>query len=192
MKPLYQGQLDAFCAIYAVLNALRLTHSMRSMKARDILNETLLLLSSNPESFKAFLYQETDYIALVDLILANQQKRLPLEIIKPFKPGQKPDKDEVWQTMQNWLGPKAEKNSGRAIVFRFLRYLDPAKAPLNRHWTTADSISDKNLHLFDCSHEAEAILNIGKDICVMNPDLVTREQPIYIQPDTIRLMRLPF
>ena len=28
LKPFYQGKLDTFCAIYAVLNALRLTHGI--------------------------------------------------------------------------------------------------------------------------------------------------------------------
>ena len=37
LKPFYQGKLDTFCAIYAVLNALRLTHGIRTLKAREIL-----------------------------------------------------------------------------------------------------------------------------------------------------------
>lgn len=48
LKPFYQGKLDTFCAIYAVLNALRLTHGIRVLKARDILNETLLALAGSP------------------------------------------------------------------------------------------------------------------------------------------------
>ena len=48
VKPFYQGKLDTFCAIYAVLNALRLTHGIRVLKARDILNETLLALQARP------------------------------------------------------------------------------------------------------------------------------------------------
>jgi hypothetical protein len=66
LKPFYQGKLDTFCAIYAVLNALRLTHNIRVLKARDILNETLLGLSASPEAFRAVLEQETDYCGLVD------------------------------------------------------------------------------------------------------------------------------
>ena len=38
LKPFFQGKLDTFCAIYAVLNALRLTHGIQTLKARDILN----------------------------------------------------------------------------------------------------------------------------------------------------------
>ena len=46
VKPFYQGKLDTFCAIYAVLNALRLTHSIRVLRARNILNETLMALAT--------------------------------------------------------------------------------------------------------------------------------------------------
>lgn len=52
LKPFYQGKLDTFCAIYAVLNALRLTHGIRVLKARDILNETLLALAGSPGRFQ--------------------------------------------------------------------------------------------------------------------------------------------
>ena len=46
LKPFYQGKLDTFCAIYAVLNALRLTHGIRTLKAREILNDTLMALAA--------------------------------------------------------------------------------------------------------------------------------------------------
>ena len=69
LKPFYQGKLDTFCAIYAVLNALRLTHGIRTTRARDILNETLMALAGNPEALRAVLTQETDYLQLVDGIL---------------------------------------------------------------------------------------------------------------------------
>lgn len=190
LKPLYQGKLDAFCAVYAVINALRLTHSIRSSRARDILNETLLMLSVNPTLFRAFLYQETDYLQLVDMMLAVQKKLLPLEIVRPFSPTDKPSREELWQAFQNWLGPDPEKNQGRAIVFRFKRHMKPDQPAVNRHWTTADYITDKTLHLFDCSHEAEAILNIPKDGCVVSPGDIDADHLLYIQPDSVRFLRL--
>ena len=52
-KPFFQGKLDTFCAIYAVLNALRLTHGIQTLKARDILNETLLSLAGKPDALRA-------------------------------------------------------------------------------------------------------------------------------------------
>lgn len=191
MKPFYQGKLDSFCAVYAVLNGLRLTHSLRSSKARDIFNDSLTTLAANPALFKLFLTQETDYIDIVDMLLAVQKRRMPLEIVKPFAPDASPTLDEVWSAIQGWIGPDASKNQGRAVVFRFFKYAAPGKPPLNRHWTTADFITDDNLHLFDCSHEAEAILNIKKKNCSVSTEEIGADRLVYIQPDTLRFLRLP-
>lgn len=66
IKPFYQGKLDTFCAIYAVLNALRLTHGIRTSKAREILNATLLGISENRKLFEDVLYMRTNYVDMVD------------------------------------------------------------------------------------------------------------------------------
>ena len=47
------------------------------------------------------------------------------------------------------------------------------------------------LHLFDCSHEAEAILNVRKDSFVTRADDICEGKLLHIQPYTIRLLRLP-
>lgn len=192
LKPFYQGKLDTFCAIYAVLNALRLTHGIRTSKARDILNSTLLSLSRKPAEFQAVLNQTTDYLALVDNMLKDVKNSLPLEIARPFNEGALPSQEEFWGECSDWLGLPANPKPNRAIIFRFLRHFEPAKAPLNRHWTTVDSIRDDVMHLFDCSHEAEAILNINKNSFVVNPALVDKDHLLCIQPATARFLRLPF
>ena len=133
VKPFYQGKLDTFCAIYAVLNALRLTHGIRVLKARDILNETLLALAGAPEAFRAVLDQETDYLNLVDGMLRAQSRAFPLEVRRPFAPEERPTVDE-----------------------------------------------------------AEAILNIRKDSFVTRPEAVSQGRLLYIQPGSLRLLRLPF
>ena len=38
LKPFFQGKLDTFCAIYAVLNALRLTHGIQTLKALSLIH----------------------------------------------------------------------------------------------------------------------------------------------------------
>ncbi len=73
-----------------------------------------------------------------------------------------------------------------------MRSLTPEGPPVNRHWTTADRVDDEILHLFDSSHEAEAILNIRKDSFVTRPEAVSAGRLLYIQPDSLRLLRLPF
>lgn len=199
LKPFYQGKLDTFCAIYAVLNALRLLYGIRVLKARDILNETLLGLASQPEAFRAALAQETDYVALVDSLLRIQARAFPMEIQAPFAPqgnggrsaplagSPPPDPDVFFAACRDWLAP----GRGRAIVFRFLRSLTPDGGPMNRHWTTADRVDGDILHLFDCSHEAEAILNINRTSFVTSSAHVSAHRLLHIQPESARFLRLP-
>ena len=101
VKPFFQGKLDTFCAIYAVLNALRLTHGIRVLKARDILNETLLALAGAPEAFRAVLEQETDYLDLVDGMLRAQSRSFPLEVRAPFSAEAQPSVSEFWLSLDH-------------------------------------------------------------------------------------------
>ena len=62
---------------------------------------------------------------------------------------------------------------------------------MNRHWTTGATLKNNVLRLFDCSHEAEAVLNVHKDSFVTSVRDICQEKLLYIQPNTIRLLRLP-
>lgn len=188
LKPFYQGKLDTFCAIYAVLNALRLTHGLRVLKARDILNETLMGLAATPQAFRAVLEQETDYCALVDGMLRVQRRSFPLEIRQPFAVTDNPAPAQLWECCRDWLNPADH----RAVIFRFTRHLTADGPAVNRHWTTADSLEGDTLHLFDCSHEAEAILNVHSQDFVTRAEDVSVQRLLHIQPYTVRLLRLPF
>lgn len=192
LKPFYQGKLDVFCAIYAVLNALRLTHSMRTLKAREILHETLMMLSAQPAVFSAFLAQETDYMALVDKMLDVQRQRLPLEVIKPFSRQSCPSLEEFWQTATDWLKPNGVDSENRAIILRFSRFDKLTQGASVRHWTTVDRISEKALHLFDSSHEAESIQNMRRDAVVLSARDIDETHRLQIHPESVRLLRLPF
>lgn len=190
IKPFYQGKLDTFCAVYAVLNALRLLCGIRTLKGRDILNATLLSLSLRPAEFSAFLNQTTDYVALVDSLLEELAKPWHLEVIRPFESRGNVDRDFFWQTCQDWLGGQTSLECGKTFVFRFLRYLTPDKPPVNRHWTTVDRVSSDVIHLFDSSHEAEAILNIRSDGYATIEQDVCPERLLLISPSSVRFIRL--
>ena len=51
MNPAYQGQLDVFCAAYAVINAMRHINATRLLTCRAILHEALLDAARDEESF---------------------------------------------------------------------------------------------------------------------------------------------
>lgn len=190
LKPFYQGKLDTFCAIYAVLNALRLLFGIRTGKARGILNTVLLSLGARPAMFSDFLTMQTDYFALVDEMLETQQRILPLRVARPCDDSQPPSPDELWQLCDDWLAGQNEVNRGRAIVFRFFKYIQPGSGPLNRHWTTANYISGDILHLFDSSHDAEAVINIRKNSFVTRLEDIDKDHLLYIQPSSLRFLRL--
>jgi hypothetical protein len=189
MKPFYQGKLDVFCAIYAVLNSLRLTHGLRALKARDILHETLLALADNKAALKAVLDQQTDYIPLVDAMLQVHSINYPLHVRVPFSPPEEgcraPGPEETWQAIQDWLGG----NLRRAAIFRFFRYLLPEDPPVNRHWSTISHLEDGSLRLYDASHEPEAVQRIGKHEFVTNTADICQGQLIYLEPHSLRFIQ---
>lgn len=186
LKPFYQGKLDTFCAIYAVLNAMRLIYGLRTIKARDILNDTILALANSPAAMQAVLNQTTDYVKLVDGMLKAQNFKYPMQVVQPWQENSTVSPAEFVESCQNWF----RQHSKSAILLRFLRYLnaDTKVEPLNRHWTVIDRIDPKTIHLFDCSHEAEAILNIKKDEFVTDITKVTADRLLVIQPYSVRFL----
>ena len=125
LKPFFQGKLDTFCAIYAVLNALRLTHGIQTLKARDILNETLLSLAEKPGALRAVLEQDTDYMQLVDDMIQARQQRYPLLVEKPFAEGEAVSPDALWEACREWLALQPRGRSRDADPARELR--DPQR-----------------------------------------------------------------
>jgi hypothetical protein len=188
MKPFYQGKLDVFCAIYAVLNGLRLTHGLRTLKARDILHETLLALADNKVAFKAVLDQQTNYIPLVDAMLQVHSINYPLHVQTPFPPpeegGSTPCPEATWQAIHAWL----DGSLRRAVLLRFFRYLLPEDPPVNRHWSSISHLENGSLRLYDASHEPEAVQRIGKDEFVTDTAMIRQKQLIYIDPHSLRLI----
>ncbi len=206
MKPLFQGKIDVFCALYAVLNGLKVTHRIRTMQARDIFHETLLGLAQNPQVFKAVLEQKTDYVGLVDAMLNIQSQKRPLTVERPFEGSlhTPPSPDVVWESISQWLLPntlsstKPQPNDvppiiaknvlGRAVVFRFLRYLMPNTEPINRHWTTAYYMTNDELQFFDCSLEESAVYAVNKGGFVTRAEDISANCLYCIEPHTIRFM----
>ncbi len=209
MKPFFQGKIDVFCAIYAVLNALKVTHHIRTLHGRDIFHEALMGLAQNPKVFRAVLEQQTDYIALVDAMLSIQSKKMPLIVEKPFENIPNPSEEEVWERISQWLAPNVLKGEpsllngvtkinqnnlmGHCVIFRFLRYLMPQGEPVNKHWTTAYYINDKGLQFFDCSLEESAIYSITLGSFATNTKDVCAEKLCCIDTSSIRFLapRIP-
>ena len=181
MQPFYQGQLDVFCAIYAVLNGLRLTHGLRMLDAREILHAALLDLAAERQAFADVLNQQTDYLDLVDSLLGQQAFKRPLEVLRPFALHEEPA--AVFTRLGEWLScPR------RAALFRFVRYLPFNGKPCIHHWTCVHAVEGNVLRLFDSSRDSGAVHAIRLD------EVVTRAEEggagrIFLEPRTVRLVR---
>lgn len=83
---IYQGKLDNFCAVYAVLNAIKLISDMNNMQARVMLNEVLYHESLDRANWLRVLGHETDYEALVSRMLKQWEGHFKYTSFCPFEP----------------------------------------------------------------------------------------------------------
>ncbi len=187
MKPFHQGQLDVFCAVYAVLNGLRLVRDIRPSAARDLLHATLLELAAEPEAFHAFLHQQTDYYDLVDRLLEKQTRRLYIEVETPF-----PDATErvAPHALWTWIVNRLSGPPPRALLLRFVRFLPFDARPYIHHWTCAARVQDSTLHLFDSSLAEGSIRAVERDQVITDPADAACDK-IRIEPSSLRLLTLP-
>ena len=186
MKPLYQGKVDTFCAFYAVLNGLRITHGIRTLKARLFFNDFLEQVAMRPGVLRQVLDQTTDYIDLVDDMLAMCSAQLPLTCSAPFS-NDDVSVDTLWTTCYEWMNTWTNST----VLLRFFRYFVLGSPPGVRHWTTLESITEKTAHLYDSSHEADAILNLNRDSIVTRVEDVRAITMLYVQPSAVRLLSIP-
>ena len=184
MQPFYQGKIDNFCAIYAVLNAVQVIHQIRPLRARDIFNDTLLDLSKDIDEFKAVLEHKTDYCDLVDKMLLSLAKQFPLKVQAPFA-ADAPCQD-VWQTLTEYANP----DTARTAIFRFVRYEALNYFPLADHWSTTLRMDAKGLHLFDCSLEPKGMYQLRKEDLAQT--VAMRKNGYFVIPsESVRLLSLP-
>ena len=161
MNPAYQGQLDVFCAAYAVINAMRHINATRLLTCRAILHEALLDAARDEESFCAFLDQRTDYVDWVDAMLSRLEKQGSLLTARPFPthfPGPSaPSPAVLWDAIADWLR-RGERN---AVLLQFVRILYPTEAVI-RHWTCCNDVVGDTLMLFDSSIEPGALHQLSR------------------------------
>jgi len=161
VRPFYQGKLDVFCAIYAVLNAFQKLGGISVWQAKALLTEILLRLpEENPQGWRACVRNETDYIWLVSELLQTYGTSMGLAWHRPWaeydeqrnEPALHPG--DIWTAMAEWV---VRQPDSRTVVFRFRRYIPPRELPVVCHWTVADRFMGDTLFLFDASKEESAV-----------------------------------
>ncbi len=132
MRAYHQGQLDFFCAVYAIINALTLCYGIRLEDARKLLEQSLAGISSHSGLWLATLRNQSDFHWLVRALLKalEGQGSFFLRASWPFAPDAfeptvnlfvpnpreadgvrlyhsppepEPDLKTVWQTLCDWL-----------------------------------------------------------------------------------------
>lgn len=212
-QPYHQGQLDVFCAVYAVANALRSVHPLGMGQARRLFNEVLLDLARDTDALRAVLYNATDHDALVRTVLERASRDVvPLRVERPFaaspalrvtgrvgpdasaagRGGRGPDgaaqptPRAVWEALVGWLCGGA----GRAAVLRFHRYLPFKGDPVISHWTAAGIPLGDTLFLHDSSREANAIHVIERGGFVTAPEHLSDDRLLLVEPRCLYLLEI--
>lgn len=187
MNPAYQGQLDVFCAAYAVINAMRHMHATRLLSCRTLLHEALLDAAGDEDFFKAVLDQRTDYVDWVDAMLGRLEKQGSLLAARPFPtsfPGpDAPPPDVLWEEIAAWLR-KGERN---AVLLQFVRVLYPTDAII-RHWTCCNEVIGDTLMLFDSSIEPGSLHQLDRRSLITDP-VLDGPGKVLIVPYTLRFLR---
>lgn len=187
-KPIYQGQIDVFCAAYAAINSIRVAKEISLLEARNLLHEALIDIAKDINVFQKVLEQKTDYVFWVDSILQQEAKRgsILTKIAFPHA-SEKLDgritSNDVWESINTWLS-NGEK---RSCLFQFIRYL-PTKRLFLQHWTCGyNLLYDNTLLLFaDSSLEPDSLQYLDKK------ELSTTFKNLYdeviLKPYTLRLV----
>lgn len=186
MRPFYQGKLDVFCAVYAVLNAFQLLHAMSAWQGKKVLSELLARVPLElPEQWHDLVWNRTDYAWLVEWLIAEYGKELfPVRFHRPWNDTSYVHPSDMWAAMNDWI--QAEPR--RTAVFRFQRFVPVRDEPVVCHWTTADRIMGDTLFLFDASMEDTAVHLIDRYGFVSQREHVSPSHLLLIEPASIFLM----
>lgn len=86
MQRFYQGQLDFFCAIYAVINALTALYGINLTQGRALFASMLSDISLHPGLWRATLANKTDFHWLTAHMLLGCSKgaSYPVRVFRPF------------------------------------------------------------------------------------------------------------
>ena len=186
MRPFYQGKLDVFCAVYAVLNAFKKVHSILTWQAKKMLGEVLLQLpASYPERCEECVMNQTDYRWLVEYLLETYGRDVfPVRWAQPWGCVPAGTPEEVWETMHRWL----HTGNNRTAIFRFQRFMPLREEPVVSHWTTADRFMGDTLFLFDASKEEAAVHLIDRLGFAICREGISAGRLLQLEPETVYLL----
>lgn len=207
--PFLQGDIDLFCAAYAVINALRKLYNVQLLEGRHLLRDALLDAAQNLDFFQDLLDQKTDYVSWVDSMLDVQCRKGLLRVEKPFynaplpakcyettnlKPADlaaipatirpMPAPEAVWKKMFTWL----HDNPQHCLVFQFVRFLLlKDNFLLIRHWTCCGEVENSALVFYDCSRDRTGMYRLS-EAQIITDERDGSAEKVLVPPHTIRCL----
>lgn len=215
MQRYHQGQLDFFCAVYAVVNAINALYTLSLAQVRALFATILADISKYPDLWQATLLNETDFhwLAAHMLLACGRGNSYPVRVFRPFHPEREippaaaslenarlhldlmetnanpPDPDAIWAALDAWLPEtRVQPRAGSArqvAILRFHRYMRHCNEPVVSHWTVADHRHSGLIHLRDASREENALYSLDRDQTVFHPQALSAAACIRIEPESI-------
>lgn len=195
MEALFQGKLDNFCALYAVLNAMQRTHGISHWEARKLFHAGLISFSQDVESWEKIVCNRTDYIAEIQsFITVIRNEGSPIHYTQPFPDGKASIADVLdvvrqWSPVDKHKGPTLfEQAGGKGVVLQFKRYLPFRGAPLISHWTAVKEYAGSEIRFIDSSLEKIATHALPENGFCTREEELKQGQLFLINPATIYLL----
>jgi hypothetical protein len=135
MKPYAQGALDGLCAVYGIVNAARIIAGIDEVQSKELFKRIVLYLENKkglPQILISGIGLKTIGGILNDVVRGHIRHRS-----MPFKKYPDTPLDTFWTAMMEFLG----NGERRAILVGLGGVYD--------HWSIVDSITDKQIRLFD-------------------------------------------
>jgi hypothetical protein len=136
MKPYLQGALDGLCAIYSIVNAVRIISDIDDEESKELFQRILNYLEKTKDLSRVL----TEGIGLTTIggILRDIVNDKITQRAMPFKHRPDTSLDEFWSEMMYFL----DGGCKRAILIGL-------GGPIWDHWSIVHSISDRQIYFFD-------------------------------------------
>ncbi len=137
MKPYEQGALDGLCAVYSIVNAVRIIAGINEDESRELFKEIILYLERTHDLTRILLSGiglQTIGGILADVVGDRISNRS-----MPFKQRPETPLDEFWTEMMSFINGGGGK---RAILIG-------VGGPMWDHWSIVESITEKQIRFFD-------------------------------------------
>ncbi len=170
----HQGDLDSFCGVYAIINAVTLLCELDHHQARELFRHVLICLNSqgNKEPITERLSDGLKFHDVTCIINKVVCKDYPITRYKPFHKKRNVDLDQYWNTLQ------AELNQPNSLAFIGI-------GGHFNHWTLIQRITSKSLILKD----SIGMRYLNRRYCTVSKDLNIKKR-YWLYPNNTYILKV--